>query len=60
CGNVAAFKFAGMSYDDAKASMDLYAREVMPELFKLGEPAPFDSDAVVPPAFMTQRARKAA
>lgn len=60
CGNVAAFKFAGMSYDDAKASMDLYAREVMPELFKLGDPAPFDSDAVIPPAFMKQRTRKAA
>jgi alkanesulfonate monooxygenase SsuD/methylene tetrahydromethanopterin reductase-like flavin-dependent oxidoreductase (luciferase family) len=60
CGNVAAFKFAGMPYVDAQASLRLYAKEVMPELRKLGDAAPFDSDEVIPPAFMRERQRRAA
>ena len=60
CGNVSAFKFAGMPYADARSSLRLYAKEVMPLLQKLGSPAPFDSDAVVPPAFQAKRRQRAA
>ena len=60
CGNVSAFKFAGMPYADACSSLRLYAKEVMPLLQKLGSPAPFDSDAVIPPAFQAQRRQRAA
>jgi alkanesulfonate monooxygenase SsuD/methylene tetrahydromethanopterin reductase-like flavin-dependent oxidoreductase (luciferase family) len=60
CGNVSAFKFAGMPYADARSSLRLYAKEVMPELKKLGSPAPFDSDEVIPPAFMAKRRMRAA
>lgn len=35
CGNVAAFKFAGLPFEDAQSSLRLYAKEVMPELKKL-------------------------
>ena len=55
CGNVSAFKFAGMPYADARSSLRLYAKEVMPALKTLGSPAPFDSDEVIPPAFMQRR-----
>ena len=60
CGNVSAFKFAGMPYEDAQASLRLYAREVLPELKKLGAPAPFDRDAAIAPAFVADRQRRAA
>ncbi len=59
CGNVSAFKFAGMPFVDAQASQRLYAKEVMPELRKLGTSAPFDDGAIVPPAFMTHKAHAA-
>lgn len=32
----------------------------MPELKKLGSPVPFDSDDVIPPAFMQKRAQQRA
>ena len=60
CGNVSAFKFAGMPYADARASQRLYAQEVMPLLKKLGSPAPFDSDEVIAPAFQVARKQRAA
>ena len=60
CGNVAAFKFAGMPFDDAQASLRLYAKEIMPELKKLGAPAPFDRDEMIAPAFVAERQRHAA
>ncbi len=60
CGNVSAFKFAGMPFTDARANQRLYAQEVMPELRKLGSAAPFDSDEVIPPAFMAERKQRAA
>jgi hypothetical protein len=60
CGNVSAFKFASMPLVDAQASLRLYAKEVMPELRKLGSDAPFDSDEAIPPAFMVERQRRAA
>ncbi len=60
CGNVAAFKFAGMPFKDAQASLRLYAKEVLPELKKLGAPAPFDRDEVIAPAFVAERQRRGA
>ncbi|MBI2799243.1 MAG: hypothetical protein HYX63_02985 [Gammaproteobacteria bacterium] len=60
CGNVSAFKFAGMPFADAPASQRVYAKEVMPELRKLGPPAPFDSDEIIAPAFMAKRKLRAA
>ena len=49
--SINAFKFGGMPYDDAQASMRLFAKEVMPELRKLGADPLFDTDAPAPPAF---------
>ncbi len=49
--SINAFKFGGMPYDDAQASMRLFAKEVMPELRKLGADPVFDTDAPAPPAF---------
>ena len=60
CGNVSAFKFAGMPYADARSSLRLYAKEVMPQLKKLGSPAPFDSNEVIAPAFQAKRQQRAA
>ena len=51
CASINAFKFGGMPYDDAQASMRLFAKEVMPELRKLGADPVFDTDAPAPPAF---------
>ena len=51
CASINAFKFGGMPYDDAQASMRLFAKEVMPELRKLGADPLFDTDALAPPAF---------
>ena len=51
CGSINAFKFGGMPYEDARASMRLFAKEVMPELRKLGPDPLFDSEAAIPPAF---------
>ena len=60
CGNVSAFKFAAMPYADARSSLRLYAKEVMPMLKKLGSPAPFDSNEVIAPAFQAKRQQRAA
>lgn len=60
CGNVAAFKFAGLPFEDAQASLRLYAKEVMPELKKLGAPAPFDRDEGSAPALVAERQRHTA
>lgn len=55
CGNVLAFKFAGMPYEMARDSMRLYASEVMPEVKKIGGPAPFDTDEIIRPDFLAKR-----
>ena len=60
CDKGAAFKFAGRPFEDAESSLRLYAKEVMPELKKLGAPAPFDRDEVIAPAFVAERQRRAA
>ena len=60
CGNVSAFKFAGMPFADARSSLRLYAKEVMPLLKRLGSAAPFDSDEVIAPAFQAARKQRAA
>jgi hypothetical protein len=49
-----------MPYVDAQASLRLYVKRVMPELRKLSSPAPFDSDGIVPPAFMAEWKMRAA
>lgn len=60
CGNVAAFKVAGLPFEDAQSSLRLYAKEVMPELKKLGAPAPFDRDEVIAQVFVAERQLRAA
>lgn len=52
CASVNAFKFGGMPFDEAQASMRLFAKEVMPELRKLGNEPLFDTEETAPPAFM--------
>ena len=34
------FSYAGMPYDEAERNMTLFAKEVMPQLQKLGPPPP--------------------
>lgn len=58
CGFTGVFSYAGMNAQTAGANMELFAREVLPELRKLG-PAPlFDREVDGPPAFA--RSSKAA
>lgn len=52
CASVNAFKFGGMPFDEAQASMRLFAKEVMPELRELGNEPLFDTEETAPPAFM--------
>lgn len=52
CGSIHAFKFGGMPFDEARASMRLFARDVMPALRKLGPDPIFDTEEAAPPAFM--------
>jgi len=52
CASVNAFKFGGIPFDKAQASMRLFAKEVMPELHKLGNEPLFDTEEATPPAFM--------
>lgn len=52
CASVNAFKFGGMPFDEAQASMRLFAKGVMPELRKLGNEPLFDTEEAAPPAFM--------
>ena len=51
CASINAFKFGGMPFEDAQSSMRLFAREVMPELRKLGSDPLFDTEEPAPPAF---------
>ena len=52
CGSISAFKFGGMPYADARASMRLFAREVMPQLRKLGFEPSFDTEEPVAAKFL--------
>jgi alkanesulfonate monooxygenase SsuD/methylene tetrahydromethanopterin reductase-like flavin-dependent oxidoreductase (luciferase family) len=52
CGSISAFKFGGMPYEEARASMRLFAKEVMSELRKLGPDPLFNTEPAAPPAFM--------
>ncbi len=42
---VGVFSYAGMPYDEAERSQRLFAREVMPELKKLGPAPPWSNPA---------------
>lgn len=55
CASVSAFKFGGMPFDLALSSIRTFAKEVMPELRKLGGDAPFDNDQQPAPAFVADR-----
>ncbi len=52
CASVNAFKFGGMPFDEAEFRHNLFDKEVMPELRKLGDDPLFDTEEATPPAFM--------
>ncbi|MGB1881785.1 MAG: LLM class flavin-dependent oxidoreductase [Gammaproteobacteria bacterium] len=52
CGFTGIFSYAGMPERTAVNNMELFAREVMPELKKLGERPAFDTDNEQAPAFL--------
>jgi alkanesulfonate monooxygenase SsuD/methylene tetrahydromethanopterin reductase-like flavin-dependent oxidoreductase (luciferase family) len=52
CGFTGVFRYAGMPLDDARNGMTLFAREVMPELKKLGARPAFDVEESGEPAFL--------
>lgn len=52
CGFNGVFRYAGMPIEMAKGNLELFAREVMPELKKLGHNPPFDMEDDVAPAFI--------
>lgn len=51
CGLTGVFSYAGMPHDMAVNNMSLFAREVMPELRKLGHSPVFDLEEDPAPAF---------
>lgn len=48
CASINAFKFGGMPFEDAQASLRLFAKEVLPELRTLGADPLFDSEDAAP------------
>lgn len=52
CGFNGVFRYAGMPIEMAKGNMELFAREVMPELKNLGHSPMFDMEDDAAPAFM--------
>ena len=52
CGFTGLFRYAGMEQKLAEQNMSLFAREVMPELKKLGSSPRFDLEVDGPPSFM--------
>lgn len=60
CASINAFKFGGMTYDESLASIRLFAAEVMPALRKLGSEPAFDTNQPRSPAFLIERAERAA
>ena len=59
CGFTGVFSYAGMKEPVARGNLELFAREVVPALKKLGRAALFDVEVDGPPAFL-QKASKAA
>ncbi|MEM7540468.1 MAG: LLM class flavin-dependent oxidoreductase [Pseudomonadota bacterium] len=56
CGFTGIFSFAGMPAEVAQANMTLFAREVLPEIRKLGPTPLFDREVDGPPSFMQDAA----
>lgn len=52
CGFNGVFSYAGMPLELGRANQSLFAREVLPELRKLGERPAFDVEADAAPAFL--------
>lgn len=52
CGFTGVFGYAGMSLEHARANITLFAKEVMPELKKLGARPAFDVEDDSAPAFL--------
>ena len=52
CGVTGVFRYAGMPIEMARGSIELFAREVVPELKNLGESPVFDLEEDAAPAFM--------
>ncbi len=59
CGFTGVFSYAGMEQKMAQDNLSLFAREVMPELKKLGHSPPFDMQVDGPPAFMRDDSKAA-
>ncbi|NQV21962.1 MAG: hypothetical protein HQ511_11155, partial [Rhodospirillales bacterium] len=52
CGFTGVFRYAGMPIEMAQGNLELFAREVLPELKTLGHDPAFDVEGDGPPAFM--------
>ena len=59
CGFTGVFSYAGMGEKMARDNLSLFAREVMPELKKLGHSPAFDREIDGPPAFMRNDSKAA-
>jgi alkanesulfonate monooxygenase SsuD/methylene tetrahydromethanopterin reductase-like flavin-dependent oxidoreductase (luciferase family) len=59
CGFTGVFSYAGMKEPVARANLELFAREVMPELKRLGKSPRFDIEVDGPPAFATATTKAA-
>ena len=52
CGFTGVFSYAGMPHEMAKGNLELFAKEVMPELRKIGHSPAFDMEQDELPAFI--------
>lgn len=59
CGFTGLFSYAGMAADLAQQNMNVFAREVMPELKQLGSSPLFDMEVDGPPAFVADEVKAA-
>ena len=59
CGFTGVFSYAGMQATVARRNLELFAREVLPELKKLGSAPLFDGEVDGPPAFAHGAAKAA-
>ncbi len=59
CGFTGVFSYAGMSAATATANMELFAREVVPQLKGIGEAPLFDREVDGPPAFAAKSSKAA-
>ncbi len=59
CGFTGIFSYAGMNAQTAQGNMELFAREVLPELKQLGQSPLFDREVDGPPEFMRKDSKAA-